>query len=132
MNTIRFLLTCGTSTAILNSLYLSNAALNGHTEAVRLLLSRGAAWNAAWRGGITDSIEPNIRSLLLATFTLRRWVRSRLMRLRLHRIPLLHIMHRLCIELQYSPPKGPFKGGVKYIESKESFQKRGFWLKVGL
>ena len=43
MNTIRFLLTCGTSTAILNSLYLSNAALNGHTEVVRLLFSRGAA-----------------------------------------------------------------------------------------
>ena len=125
---LRSILDCGTSAHIRNSVSLCNAALNGHTEVVKLMLSRGAVWNAAWRGDIAALIEPSILSLLVATFTLRRWVRSRLMRLRLRRIGRVCLMNRVCLELQYAPPKGLFKGGIKYIKSQESFHKRVFWL----
>ena len=131
---VKLLLDAGTNAHIRDSLPICNAALNGHTEVVRLLLSRGAAWNAAWNATWKEEIphevvlKPNIRRLLVATFTLRRWVRSRLMRLRLLRIGRVCLMNRVCIELQYAPPKGPFRGGIKYIESRESFQKRVFWL----
>ena len=131
---VKLLLDAGTNAHIRDSLSICNAALNGHTEVVRLLLSRGAAWNAAWNATWKEEIphevvlKPNIRRLLVATFTLRRWVRSRLMRLRLRRIGRVCLMNRVCIELQYAPPKGSFRGGIKYIESRESFQKRVFWL----
>src|SRR3989338_6858278 len=97
---------------------------------VRFLLAKGATWNAAWKGEIPHEVilKPTIHFLLVATFRLRRWVRYRLMRLRLYRIATVCHLHRVCMELIYAPPKGPFK----YIESKESFRNRAFLGNSGL
>ena len=111
------------------SLYISSR--NGHAKVVRLLLSRGAVWEREIPN-IQNKVvvKPDIRPLLVATFTLRRWFRSRLLCLRLHKIGRVCLMNRVSIELQYAPPKGPFKGGIKYIESQESFHKRAFTREV--
>ena len=112
---VKLLLAAGADVHARDSYSLVISSRNGHIEVVKLLLARGAVWSGY---GIPHELKPSIRTLLGATFTLRRWVRSRLMRLRLRKIVLVH---RLCIELQHSPPRGSFKGGVKYIESQERF-----------
>ena len=117
---VKLLLEAGADVHARDSEPLYASSKRGHVEVVKLLLARGAG------GTIQETthklwakIKPKVRSLLLATFRLRRWVRCRLMRLRLHRIA---SMHQLSVELQYAPPRGPFRGGIKYAESLCSFQ----------